>query len=541
MAPCWRRRRLPALAASSLLLWLACTVNPVSGRPEVTLVSEARELEAGRVAAQRMADAMGSIDEPALAAYVEELGQRIAAHSPRGNIEYSFGIVDQPEPNAFALPGGFIFVSRGLLPIANSEDELASVLAHEVVHVAARHHAQLQTRAAGAGLLALPGMLAGAVIGGPVGDAVSAPFAIAGLGLLASYGRDQERQADRVGQTIAAEAGYDPQGMADFLENLEKASARPDDDARIPAFFQTHPSNPKRVSEASARARGITWSRQPGIARSRADFLRRLDGVLVGNNPAEGILEGERFLHADLDFTVVFPENWTVLNTRRSVGAAAAEGDAHVVLEVKGRGNDPERAARVFLDEASEQVRLDVETLQRIQIRDLDAVHARAVAGMRGGTISLDLTWIAHGGSIFLVTGVVDGGYSDRHRAAFQRVAYSFRALERDEREAIRETRLRLVEEREGESLARLGSRTDNVWDVDVTATMNALATDARLARGQLVKIAVSRRYPGSRPAAASSPPPPRKARGEAALRTRRALPSRCQAPPVGGSEPCPT
>ncbi len=535
-----RMRRLPLLAASWLLLALACAVNPVSGRPEVTLVSEARELEAGREAAEQLADAMGSVDEPALLAYVEQLGQRIAAHSPRDDIDYSFRIIDQPEPNAFALPGGYIFVSRGLLPIANSEDELANVLAHEVVHVAARHHAQLQTRAAGAGLLALPGVLAGAVIGGPIGDAVSAPFTIAGMGLLASYGRDQERQADRVGQTIAAQAGYDPQGMAAFLENLEKASARPDGEARIPAFFQTHPSNPKRVAEAATRAREIRWSRQPGIDSDRGDFLRRLDGVLLGNNPAEGTLEGERFLHADLDFTVDFPEKWTVVDSRRSVGAVAPAGDAQVVLEVTGRGDDPEAAARAFLDQASEQLRLDVETLQRIQVRDLAATHARAVAGLRGATITLDLTWIAHGGSIFLVTGVVEGGYNDRHRATFQRIVYSFRPLRRDERDAIRETRLRVVEAREGESLEQLGSRTGNAWDLDVTATMNALARDARLASGQRIKIAVTQRYPGNQPAAAGfsrwlEP------RGEAPLRAGCAPGSSGEAPSVGGSEPCPS
>jgi predicted Zn-dependent protease len=516
-------------------------VNPVSGRPEVTLVSEAREVEAGRDAAEKMADVMGIVDEPALAAYVEKLGQRIAARSPRGGIEYSFRIVDQPEPNAFAVPGGFIFVSRGLLPIMNSEDELANVLAHEVVHVAARHHAQLQTRAAGVGLLALPGRLAGAVIGGPVGDAVSAPFAIAGLGLLASYGRDQERQADRVGQTIAAEAGYDPQGMADFLENLEKATDRPDDEARIPAFFQTHPSNPKRVAEASARARDITSSRQPGVENGRGDFLERLDGVLIGNNPAEGILEGQRFLHPDLDFTMLFPEKWTVLNTRSAVGAAADEGDAQVVLELVGPGDDPEAAARVFIEKASEGVRLDVETLEQIRIRDLFATHVRAVVGMSGGALSLDLTWIVHDDRIFLLTGVVEGGYNDRHRAAFQRVAYSFRALRPDERDAIRETRLRVVEARGDESLAQLGSRTGNAWDVDVTAAMNALAKDVRLTRGQRVKIAVPRRYPGSRPAAAGFRSPPREAFGAAPLRAGCALRSCGPALPVGGSEPCPT
>ena len=207
------------------LVAAGCSLNPVSRRPEVVFVSEEQEVEVGQEAAEMVASEMGLVQDAALTAYVAAIGERVAAYAPQRNLTYSFGIIDQDEPNAFALPGGYVYVSRGLLAIANSEDELANVIAHEVVHVAARHHAQRQARATGAGLLALPGLLAGALIPGPLGDLVTASVAVAGGGVLAGYSRSQELESDRVGQQMAAQAGYQPKALADFLATLERDSA----------------------------------------------------------------------------------------------------------------------------------------------------------------------------------------------------------------------------------------------------------------------------------------------------------------------------
>ena len=497
-------RQLPrCLVAFALGLVVAgCSLNPVSRRPEVVFVSEEQEVEVGQEAAEMVASEMGLVQDAALTAYVTAIGERVAAYAPQRNLTYSFGIIDQDEPNAFALPGGYVYVSRGLLAIANSEDELANVIAHEVVHVAARHHAQRQARATGAGLLALPGLLAGALIPGPLGDLVTASVAVAGGGVLAGYSRSQELESDRVGQQMAAQAGYQPKALADFLATLERDSAlrleRLGEERSMPGFFDTHPSTPKRASQAAERAAGIAWTAQPAIAGGRNGFLRRLDGILVGENPAEGVFEGQRFLHPNLDLTLVFPDGWTTVNTRRTVGAFSEQGDLQIALQHQGPGKDPREASAAFFHEMSEQTRIEVARLDAVEINGLRAVRGQAVANGRRGPLSLDLTWIAHGGSIYLIAGLVGENYTDEHRALFGRVVHSFRPLEPREREGIREARLRVRAAREAEDLESLGRRTQNAWDVEQTATANALSRGVVLAEGQLVKISQQQRYRGS-------------------------------------------
>src|SRR5213594_2313734 len=224
-----------------LALLGVCTRNPVSGRAELTIMSSAEERRIGAEQAAEVARTIGLVDDPRLGTYVQEVGRRLAARSPCRDVTYTFAVVDMAEPNAFALPGGEIFVSRGLLVLANSEDELAGVLGHEIGHVAARHAARRVTRAAplavvtalGAGITGLVSPLVGGLLGG-IGE-------LANSALLAPYSRDQEREADCVGQEIVAGAGYDPAAFSTFLHTLEREEAQHRDQARAWSFFATHP------------------------------------------------------------------------------------------------------------------------------------------------------------------------------------------------------------------------------------------------------------------------------------------------------------
>jgi predicted Zn-dependent protease len=492
----WIRYRGRVFGALSFTwLALACSVNPVTRQSEVVLATPEQEAEAGKRGSEQVAIEMGIVEDRRLSALVDAVGKRVAAHAPQGELTYRFQIVDQVEPNAFALPGGYVYVSRGLLVICNSEDELANVLAHEVVHVAARHHAQRHTRAAGIGLLALPGLLAGALLPGVVGDLVSAPFAVAGLGALAAYSRDQEREADRYGQDMAAAAGYDPRALGGFLATLEREVEILVENPRNPSFLDTHPTTPSRAKDAVRRADDLSWQAHAGVAGDRDGFLRRLDGVLVDENPAEGVFEGNRFLHPDLDFTLVFPKDWETINTRSAVGAVPKRADAQVSLRLAEKGNDPREAASAFLNEASQHTRMDVAHTEGRKINGLHAVNVLAVARGRSGSVNLDLTWIGYRGHVYMLTGVVPGRYTDEHRKLFAQVADGFRPLQSAERQRIQEKRLRLRAAQSGETFASLGRRTGNAWNVDQTAVANASPVDASLAEGRLVKIAVAQPY----------------------------------------------
>ncbi len=475
---------------------LACTVNPATGRREILIVSPAEEQASGREAAAQVEREIGLLEDAGLEEYVAAIGARLAEHSPRQDVEYRFAIVEMPEVNAFALPGGYVYVSRGLLALANSEDELANVLAHEVAHVAARHHAQRQTRAAGVGAVSVLGaILAGALGGSEAADAAAQIGQVAGSGLIASYSRDQERESDRIGQRIAAQAGWDPTAMAEFLRSLEAETRLQRGETRQPGFLDTHPSTPERASAAAGLAHGLpAWEARP-IASSRADFLARLEGLQLGQDPAEGVFRDAVFLHPTLDFHIRFPSDWTTRNARDSVGAVAPEGGALNRLAAQEKGSDPRGAAERFA--AEERVKL-IEP-GPLRIGSLRAYHAQVEAAGQGGQpMGVDLTWVAHGGLVYRIDGLAAGSDFSRYSELFRRTARSFRPLTPRERASITRRLLHVVTAREGETLEALSHRTGNVWSLSATSAMNAIHETERLRAGQRVKIARDHPLAGS-------------------------------------------
>jgi predicted Zn-dependent protease len=396
------------------------------------------------------------------------------------------------EPNAFALPGGYIYVSRGLLAIANSEAELANVIGHEIGHVAARHAAQRQTQQAGAGLATLGAVLVGAVLGGGAGAELGGQVAqVAGAGLIASYGRDQERQSDEVGQTLTAESGWDPAGMPDFLSTLGRDSRlRADGQDRRPSFLDSHPMTEERVETTEARARALPFEPGTGAAGSRAAFLRRLEGMVVGEDPSEGLFREQRFLHPGLDFVLEFPPGWRTQNGHTAVAAQSPGQDALILLEVDGETGDPRAAATRFAQGAE----ISLEDGRRGRIGGFEAYRATATAQSEQGLMAIDLTWIAHPRFTFRLTGMTSPGRLGALQPDFGATSRSFRSLTRRERDSISVERLALVAARSGESLTALSARTGNAWSPARTAVSNDLPERATLHAGQLVKIAL--RFP---------------------------------------------
>jgi len=470
----------------------ACTRNPVSGRPELTIMSAAEERRIGAEQAAEVARTIGLVDDPKLGTYVQEVGQRLAARSPRRDVTYTFAVVDMAEPNAFALPGGEIFVSRRLLVLATSEDELTGVLGHEIGHVAARHAARRVTRAAplalvtalGAGITGLVSPAVGGLLGG-VGE-------LANSALLAPYSRDQEREADRVGQEIVAGAGYDPAAFSTFLHTLEREEALHHDQARAWSFFATHPPTPERVATTAREAAHLTRAASAPIAASDADFLAHLDGLPVGPSARDGVFEGETFWHPDLGFAVRLPAGWKTANGRSAIGAVAPDGGAIVLLDGATTGTDPVEAERAFEKEARSG---PLPNTEKLTIAGLPAVHAAAVIDSRRGPLALDLTWIAYAGRVYRVTGIAPAGRAEAFRAAWRETAASFRPLTTSERRAIRETRLRTARARHGETIGDVVRRAGSAWSVEEAAVANEVAPGDVLAGGRPVKVAMTEPY----------------------------------------------
>lgn len=327
------RALLPALALSTMLVAGGCATNPVTGKSDVVTMSAAQEVELGRRMHPQILQEYGRYQDEAVQAYVSEVGQRIATRSHRPELQYTFTVLDSEEVNAFALPGGYVYITRGIMAYLNSEAELTAVLGHEVGHVTARHGVRQQTGATAAGVGAtLIGILTGS------GDLANLAN-MAGTALVRGYGRDMELEADRIGAEYLDRLGYSPEAMIDVVrllknqEMLEVQLAR--QEGREPrvyhGVFSTHPDNDTRLREvvtAARKAGGSGESRPAG----RDTYLQRIAGLPLGPSREQGVVRGSRFYHGTLGITLAFPSGWTVQNQQTKVVAVNAQQDAFLQL-----------------------------------------------------------------------------------------------------------------------------------------------------------------------------------------------------------------
>jgi predicted Zn-dependent protease len=499
------RRAAALLLAPALLCAGGCktSINPVTGRRQVVLMSEADERQIDAAIVPQIENSDGVVRDPRLTEYVEELGRALAPHSPRQDVIYDFQIIESADPNAFALPGGHIYVSRGLLMLANSEVELSNVLGHEIGHVAARHAAQ---RDAHVKTLGLSTLLSEILSGGgeeqPDSERISGSFA-------ARYARNQEREADRIGQDIALDAGVDPGGMAVFLQKLQNLGKLTRGFSMPQTYLATHPALPERVAEATTNAQVREWraefERGPLGTRSLATlestrdvYLDRIEGAAVTRPASEGVFQGDRFLHPGLNFSLRFPPEWNHINQASQVVSIAPTRDGVALLQLHGEGDDPVATARHYA--AREGLRLENPT--PLKIGGLPAFRTEAQVETSFGRVDAEITWIAYDGRIYCLIAGMEPGVFRKYQGLFRRFAHSFRPLTAEERAGITEDRLRIAEARGGETLGELSERSNNEWDLTYTAIANELFVDDRLIAGQRVKVAVRESYadPGDAP-----------------------------------------
>jgi predicted Zn-dependent protease len=498
---CVARPRLYRVGLSLLLcLSLSCAINPVTGKRQVILMSEEDEQRIDEREARSIAEYIGLVEDEELGAYVEKIGQELASRAPRRELDYHFNVVEMDAPNAFALPGGHVYISRGLLIISNSEIELANVLGHEIGHVAARHAAQRDAAAKAAGIATVLGSV-GAVLSGADGRTIQG-VQVLGAGMVSAYGRNQEREADSLGQDLAAAAGIDPVGMADFLRTLGKTIRLEQGFARETGYFDTHPSTPERVAETDTRSQTLNWKPKFSIAPTRAEYLALLDGLSIGKPAKEGVVRNGRFLHPDLRISISFPHGWPLDNQRSRVIAFSPDRDGVAMLEMQGEGMDPQMAAKLY----SRQEGVHLNDGKRVRIGALDAFRASAEIGNQAGNFDMELTWIAYAGNIYRLSAGSNQGAFRRHAGVFRGFARSFRALRQDEEALIDDLRLRICEVQPGEGLAELSRRTGNEWDLNRTAVYNGITQGDELPAGMLLKIGVREGYDfGPRPGAQES------------------------------------
>jgi predicted Zn-dependent protease len=439
-----------SLAAAAAVLAAACATNPVTGQKQFVLMSEAEELQIGQQLDGEVRNEMGVYNDPELQRYVEDIGLRLARGSHRPNLPWSFAIVDSPAVNAFALPGGYIYLTRGILAYLNDEAELAGVLGHEIGHVTARHAVEQYTRAGGTqlgllvGSIFLPGMR-------PYGDLVGTGFGI----LFLKYGREDELQADRLGVEYAARGGWDPGGVADMLRTLSRLDETSSDRRGTPNWLSTHPDPASRVAQIEPVIAGVERGAETPGRTARDEYLRRIDGLLYGDNPREGIVRGPEFLHPDLRFALRFPEGWDVRNSSTQVVANLPGTRSYMVLQLleRPRGGSLEAVA--------------IGSMRDAGFRAADG-GARDINGLEGwvgtftgrmrelGDVVARAAFVRHDRRIYRLVGFAPRAEFDRIAGEVGESLLSFRPLDRREADAIQPNRVALYTVRGGDTWQRI-------------------------------------------------------------------------------------
>lgn len=478
-------RRLRRLAACALLLLVAaCATAPGTGRTFFTGgLSEEGEAELGEQEHPKvLAEFGGAYEDPEVARYVSSVGDFLAQTSERPDLDFTFTVLDTPVVNAFALPGGYIYVTRGLLALANSEAEMAGVVGHEIGHVTARHTAERygQTIAANVATVGL-GVLLG-------GEAAQLGGVLGGL-LLRSYSRDQEFEADLLGGRYLARAGYDTGAMAGFLSQLqahsrlEAALAGQPEKADDFNIMQTHPRTADRIERALEQA-GATPV--PDALVAQDVYFDKIDGMIYGDSPEQGYIRGRTFAHPRLKFTFDVPQGFRLRNSSQAVVARDGDGKAAIQFD---------RAPKAYAGTMSDY--LTRVWGANVRLRDVEAI---TVNGLPAATAAVsgngkDYRLVALRFDAETIYRFIFVSASDRTAALnvpFRETTYSFRKLSDAEAAALQPRRVRIYEVEAGDTPATIAARMPfGEENLQRFLVLNGMTEATRLAPGQRVKIVV--------------------------------------------------
>ncbi len=472
------RRAAVLPVASVCIAMAACSLNPATGQRQLVLMSEAQEVELGRRAEPEVLATFGEYPDESLQAYVDGLGQRLAAASERPSLPWAFHVLDDPLVNAFAYPGGKVYITRGILAHFNSEAELVSVLGHEIGHVTARHSVVQMSQQQ----LAYLGLGVAAVASEDFRP--YAGLAAAGLQVLfLKFSRDDERQSDDLGLRYMTAAGYDPHQMPNVFRTFSRLEGG-SGEGRLPQWQSTHPDPENRVGRIEELINGLPPDRRAGeIGRDR--YLRRLEGMTFGDDPRQGYAIGSVFYHPDMAFRIAFPDGWKIVNERRAVGAISPDEGAVVVLTV-AREKTPDDAARAFF-EGSGATR---GASWRPGFYDFTATTSG------GASIAGAVGFIAHRDLVFRLTAYASADAYPSHAGVVRRSLASFTEL-RDRRFLdVDPARIELVELDRAMTFDEYSRRYPSTVDAARIAVINGVDREQTLEAGRIMKRVVGGELP---------------------------------------------
>ena len=477
----WIRSTTATLVCLLGLVLTSCATNPATGKKEITLMTEQQELELGRQAAAEVERQMPAYQDDRLQRYVSDIGMRLARASERPKLPWQFTIVDASAVNAFALPGGYVYVTRGILPYLNDESELAGVLGHEIGHVAARHSVRQYTKqsAGDIGLMALSIFVPSAYPFTGLGSSALGVFFL-------KYSRDDEIEADRLGVGYASEGGWDPHGVANMLTTLSRLD-EVTDRRGIPNWLSTHPQPEARVERVSAVVKSHVGARQDWET-NRNDYLQRIDGMIFGDDPDEGIVRDNLFLHPSMRLSVEFPLDWPINNGPEQVVAKNPSADEYMVLQMIERvqGRSLEETADRQMSKMGWKARSRAST----KVNGLDGllgVYDGSVSKL--GSVTAHVLHVAIGRRVFLLAGVAKRDRFAEADRQFAPALQTVRELSTREASSLRPNVVGLYTVAAGDSWQSIASKQGLVVRASTLAIMNGHAVTDQPVVGEHIKI----------------------------------------------------
>lgn len=494
------RALLVGVSALSLVACAAPGGGPSGGEPRTVAQRSASDQRIGDENHPKiMAQFGGEVKDRALREYVEGIGRRLAAESEQPKAKWTFTVLDSPVVNAFALPGGYVYVTRGLIALANSEAELAGVIGHEIGHVTAAHSARRQQTAGIAQIGVLAATIGAAVLGASSQSvqAINQLGNTVGQGVIASYSRDQEFESDKLGVRYLARAGYDPAAQADFLASLQAETQL---QARIAGgsynpnrvdFFASHPATAERVRQA-IKAAGVEDAAR-GAPRNRDRFLQQIDGMTYGDSEDQGFVDGRKFSHPKLRFEFTMPNGFRIQNSAAQVTAAGPNGAGIIFDGDKyGGGSMDAYIARTWAPSIAKQAKVGrLDNLRRKTINGLAAASATMPVQTNQGVRILRMTAIRKGDTVYRFLGIQPEG-AGRLGRQMDRAAASFRSLTAAQASRLKPLRIDVRTIRGGETVGDYARRLPfDKFNANRFRVLNGLGGGEGLKAGEKVKVIV--------------------------------------------------
>jgi predicted Zn-dependent protease len=459
---------------------VGCATNPATGRRQLILMSEQQEVQTGRESDAEIRKQMGVYNDPALQQYISSVGMKLVTQAHRPDLPWTFTVVDEPAVNAFALPGGFIYITRGILPFLQNEAELAGVIGHEIGHVDARHSAEAYSKQLGAGL--------GLAVAGIFAPSTQPLQGVAGAGLqvlFLKYGREAELEADGLGVGYESGAGWDPHGVPNMLNTLARLDEADGSRRGVPNWALTHPPAADRVT----RVQDVV-SKAPAGARTTnaAEFDRHLDGVVFGDSPEKGLVRDNEFVHPVLRFAVRFPEGWEVANSESQVTARQSEtSNVAMLLElVNGTAPvqqlGPDQMAKAGWTEISGD---------RTSINGLDAYVGTYEGVTQGTRLRVMAAHVRAGGQTYVIAGLAPAGQFGSATGTFTSAIRTFRTLSQAEANAIHPDRLDFYVVRNGDTWDSIARARGGRVKASTLAIMNGAAPSSSPRPGDRIRVVV--------------------------------------------------